>query len=277
MKASCALLSLVLMVALSGLAGAHHEVQHQLPSALREVGFDQRLGSVIPLDLMFRDEAGQVVRLGDYFGTRPVILTMAYYECPMLCGLVLDGLAQSLRGLSFNVGEQFVVVTVSIDPRDTPAHAAAKKVQALRSYARPGAAEGWHFLSGEDGSIRQLTEAIGFQYTYDAENRQFAHAAGVVVLTSQGVIARYLYGIEFAPKDVRLALIEAAASQIGSPVDQLLLFCYRYDPITGRYGLVIMNVLRLAGLMTVAALGGFIAIMFRRERQRAETSRVIGV
>ena len=277
MKAACALLSLVLMVALSGLAGAHHEAQHQLPPALREVGFDQRLGSVIPLDLMFRDEAGQVVRLGDYFGTRPVILTMAYYECPMLCGLVLDGLAQSLRGLSFNVGEQFVVVTVSIDPRDTPAHAAAKKVQALRSYTRSGAAEGWHFLSGEDGSIQQLTKAIGFQYTYNAENRQFAHAAGVVVLTSQGVVARYLYGIEFAPKDVRLALIEAAASQIGSPVDQLLLFCYRYDPTTGRYGLVIMNVLRLAGLMTVAALGGFIAIMFRRERQRAETSRVIGV
>ena len=211
---------------------------------------------------MFRDEAGQVVRLGDYFGTRPVILTMAYYDCPMLCGLVLDGHAQSLRGLNFNVGEQFVVVTVSIDPHDTPAHAAAKKVQALRSYTRSGAAEGWHFLSGEDGSIRQLTKAIGFQYTCDAENRQFAHAAGLVVLTSQGVIARYLYGIEFAPKDVRLALIEVAASHIGSPVDQLLLFCYRYDPTTGQYGLVIMNVLRLAGLITVAALGGFIASCF---------------
>ena len=169
------------------------------------------------------------------------------------------------------------MVTVSIDPRDTPVHAAAKKVQALRSYTGPGAAEGWHFLSGEDGSIRQRTKAIGFQYTYDAENRQFAHAAGVVVLTPQGVVARYLYGIEFAPKHVRLALIEAAASQIGSAVDQLLLFCYRYDPITGRYGPVIMNVLRLAGLVTVAALGGFIAIMFHRERQRAETSRVIGV
>jgi protein SCO1 len=182
-----------------------------------------------------------------------------------------------MRGLRFNVGEQFVVVTVSIDPRDTPAHAAAKKVQALRSYARVGAAEGWHFLSGEDGSIRRLTEAVGFHYTYDAEDRQFAHAAGLVVLTPQGVIARYLYGIEFAPKDVRLALIEAAASQIGSPVDQLLLFCYQYDPTTGQYGLVIMNVLRLAGLMTVAALGGFIGIMFRRERQRAEASRVIGV
>jgi protein SCO1/2 len=276
-KAIPYLLSSILVLTLAASTGAHHEAQHQLPPLLRDVGFEQRLGESIPLDLVFRDEAGQTVRLGDYFGTRPVILTMAYYECPMLCSLVLDGLVQSLRGLRFDVGEQFVVVTVSIDPRDTPAHAAAKKVQALRSYARVGAAEGWHFLSGEDGSIRQLTEAVGFHYTYDAEDRQFAHAAGLVVLTSQGVIARYLYGIEFAPKNVRLALNEAAASLIGSPIDQLLLFCYQYDPTTGQYGLVIMNVLRLAGLMTVAALGGFIGIMFRRERQRAEASRVIGV
>jgi protein SCO1 len=267
-KATGALLSLLLLVALSSPAGAHHEAQHQLPPVLREVGFDQRLGDVIPLDVRFRDEAGQTVRLGDYFGARPVILTMAYYECPRLCGLVLDGLAHSLRGLRFDVGEQFVVVTVSIDGNDTPAQAAAKKAEILRSYARSGAAEGWHFLTGEEASIRQLTEAAGFRYAYDAEHQQFVHAAGVVVLTPQGAIARYLYGIEFALKDVRLALVEAASGHIGSAVDQLLLFCYRYDPTTGQYGLVIMNVLRLAGLITVATLGGFIAIMFRRERQR---------
>lgn len=273
MKAIPYLLSSILVLTLAASTGAHHEAQHQLPPLLRDVGFEQRLGESIPLDLVFRDEAGQTVRLGDYFGTRPVILTMAYYNCPMLCGLVLDGLAQSLRGLRFNLGEQFVVVTVSFDPREIPAHATAKKDQSLRSYARPGAAEGWHFLTGEETSIRQLTQAVGFRYAYDAENRQFAHAAGLVVLTPQGEIARYLYGIEFAPKDVRLALVEASAGQIGSPVDQLLLFCSRYDPTTGQYGLVIMNVLRLAGLMTVVVLGGFLTVMFRRERQRIKDRR----
>lgn len=262
------LLSSILALMLAVPAGAHHEAQHQLPPVLRDVGFEQRLGESIPLDLVFRDDAGKTVRLGDYFGARPVILTMAYYQCPMLCGLVLDGLAQSLRGLRFDLGEQFVVVTVSVDPHETPAHAALKKRQALRSYARPGAAEGWHFLTGEDASIRQLTQVVGFRYAYDEANGQFAHAAGLAVLTPEGKIARYLYGIEFAPRDVRLALVEAAAGQIGSAIDQVLLFCSRYDPTTGRYGLVIMNVLRLAGLLTVAALGGFIAVMFRRERHR---------
>jgi protein SCO1/2 len=251
-------------------AGAHHEAQHQLPPLLRDVGFEQRLEASLPLDLVFRDEAGETVRLGDYFGTRPVILAMAYYRCPMLCGLLLDGLAQSLRGLRFNLGEQFVVVTVSFDPRETPAHAAAKKAQVLRSYVRPGVTGGWYFLTGEEASIRQLTQAIGFQYAYDEANGQFAHAAGLVVLTPQAKIARYLYGIEFISKDVRLALVEASAGQIGSPVDQLLLFCSQYDPTTGQYGLVIMNILRLTGLMMVVALGGFIAVMFRRERQRIE-------
>lgn len=245
----------------------------QLPPLLRDVGFNQRLSEQIPPDLVFRDEAGDTVRLGDYLGARPVILTMAYYECPMLCSLVLDGLSQSLRALPFNIGEQFVVVTVSFDPRDTPTHAAAKKAQYLRTYARHGAAEGWHFLTGEEASIRQLTEAVGFRYAADTETAQFAHAAGLVVLTPQGRMARYLYGIEFAPKDVRLALVEAAAGQIGSPVDRLLLFCYQYDPTTGKYGLLIMNILRLAGLMTVATLGGFMIMMFRREKQRIEDRR----
>jgi protein SCO1/2 len=266
MKAIFFLLSAILTLMLSAPAGSHHEAQHRLPPLLRDVAFEQSLGESIPPDLVFRDEAGERVRLGDYFGTRPVILTMAYYHCPMLCGLVLDGLAQSLRQLRFTLGEQFVVVTVSFDPRETPAHAAAKKVQALRSYARSGTAAGWHFLTGEEASIRQLTQAVGFRYAYDADNGQFAHAAGLLVLTPQGRIARALYGVEFTPKDVRLALVEASAGRIGSPVDQLLLFCSRYDPTTGQYGLVIMNVLRLAGLMVVVALGGFMLVMFRRER-----------
>jgi protein SCO1 len=272
-KALPYVLSAMLVLTLSASTGAHHEAQHQLPPVLRDVGFEQRLGASIPLDLLLRDEAGKTVRLGDYFGTRPVILTMAYYNCPMLCGLVLDGLAQSLRGLRFNLGEQFVVVTVSFDPGEIPAHATAKKDQFLRSYARPGAVDGWHFLTGDAASIQQLTQAIGFRYAYDAENRQFAHAAGLVVLTPQGEIARYLYGIEFAPKDVRLALVEASAGQIGSPVDQLLLFCSRYDPSTGQYGLIIMHVLRLSGLMTVVVLGGFLTVMFRRERRRIKDRR----
>jgi protein SCO1 len=267
-KAILSLLAVVLVVMHCTPAGADHGAAHQLPPMLRDVGFEQRLGESIAFDVVFRDEIGNSVRLGDYFGSKPVVLTLAYYECPMLCGLVRDGLAQSLRALAFDIGEQFVVITVSIDPRETPAHAAAKKVQALHSYARPGAAEGWHFLTGEEASIRQLTQAVGFRYAYDAVNGQFAHAAGLVVLTAQGKIARYLYGLEFAPKDVRLALIEAAAGQIGSPIDQLLLFCYQYDPATGQYGLVIMNVLRLAGLTTVVALGGFMIVMFRSERHR---------
>jgi protein SCO1/2 len=267
-KAIAFLLAAMLVVPCCMPTGADRGATHRLPPGLRDIGFEQRLGESIPLDVVFRDELGEAVRLGEYFDTKPVILVLAYYECPMLCGLVRDGLAQSLRTLAFAVGEQYVVITVSVNPRDTPAHAIAKKVQTLRSYARPGASEGWHFLTGEEASIRQLTQAVGFQYAYDAANGQFAHAAGLVVLTARGEIARYLYGLEFAPKDVRLALIEAAAGQIGSPMDQLVLFCYQYDPATGQYGLVIMNVLRLAGLMTVVVLGGFMIAMFRHERHK---------
>jgi protein SCO1 len=269
-KAVLFLLAAILVVGVCTPAGADHGAMHQLPPGLRDIGFEQRLGESLPLDIVFRDELGEAVRLGDYFDTKPVILVLAYYECPMLCGLVRDGLAQSLRALALAIGEQFAVITVSIDPRETSAHAVAKKGQTLRSYGRAGAAEGWHFLTGEEAPIRHLTQAVGFRYAFDAANGQFAHAAGLVVLTAQGKITRYLYGLEFAPRDVRLALIEAAAGQIGSPIDQLLLFCYEYDPATGRYGLVIMNVLRLAALITAVVLGGFMIVMFRRERHRIE-------
>jgi protein SCO1/2 len=244
-----------------------HEVR---PALLRDIGFEQRLYAQLPLALEFRDETGKAVQLREYFSTKPVILILDYYQCPRLCPLVLDGLLASLRMLPFTVGEQFDVLTVSIDPRDTPAVAAAKKVHYLGRYGRPGAASGWHFLTGEPEAIQRLASAVGFQYAYDAAQDQFAHAAGIMIVTPQGTLARYFYGINYAPRELRLGLLEAAANTIGSPVDQLLLFCYHYDPSTGTYGLAIMNVIRLAGLVTVLGLGLFMGVMFRRDHhQRA--------
>jgi protein SCO1/2 len=247
-----------------------------VPEALRGVTIDQRLDQQVPLDLMFRDEQGQAVPLSRYFGDKPVILSLAYYECPMLCTLVLNGLASALKVLSFDVGKEFEVVTVSFDPRETPAQAAAKKVSYLKEYGRPEAgAKGWHFLTGEQESIRRLTEAVGFRYKWDPESKQFAHAAGIVVLTPQGRIARYFYGVEFAPRDLRLGLIEAADGKIGSRVDQLLLFCFHYDPQTGRYGALAINSVRLGGILTVAALSTFVVIMLRRERRTQQTAAAV--
>ncbi len=239
------------------------------PAALRDVAFDQRLDQQVPLGLAFRDEAGRTIRLADYFGQKPVILTLVYYKCQDLCPLLLDGVVRSLRALSFDIGNQFNMVTVSFDPSDNPALAAAKKKDFIRQYSRPGAAAGWHFLTADQSSIRSLTRSVGFRYTYDAHTGRFAHSAGVVLLTPRGKISRYFYGIEFSPRDLRLGLIEAAAGKIGSPIDQLLLFCYHYDPITGKYGLLITNVIRLAGAATVLILGAFIFVMLRHERSHA--------
>lgn len=236
------------------------------PPALGGVGIEQRLDEQVPLDLEFRDETGKPVRLGELFRGRPVILALAYYECPMLCTLVLNGLTSALRALPFDTGAQFDVLTVSFDPRETAALAAAKKETYLADYRRPGAAEGWHFLTGDEAAIRALTQAVGFRYTFDPESGEFAHAAGIMVLTPAGRIARYFYGVEFAPRDLRLALVEAADGRIGSPVDQLLLYCYRYDPSTGRYSAAVMNIVRLAGAATVLGLGSFMLAMWRRER-----------
>jgi len=257
-----------------GPAWAHHEEQHGAPGLLGAVAFEQRLNEAVPLDVAFRDESGAPVRLGEYFGQKPVILTLNYYECPMLCPLVLEGLLRSLRVLAFTIGEQFDIVTVSIDPSESPALAAAAKTRYLHEYGRPAAADGWHFLTGEASAIERLTAAVGFHYAYDAAQDQYAHAAGIIVLTPQGRIARYLYGLEFAPRDLRLALVEAAAERIGSPVDQLLLYCYQYDPATGKYSMVVRNVLRLAALATVLSLGVLMVVMFRRERPRSEESKI---
>ncbi|MEZ5319200.1 MAG: SCO family protein [Vicinamibacterales bacterium] len=236
--------------------------------ALREVGIDQKLDAQIPLDLTFTDEAGREVRLGDYFGQRPVILAMVYYECPMLCTLVLNGLVGSVEPLDFTPGQDYEVVVLSFDPGETPALAAQKKELYLKRYGRPQTSAGWHFLTGREERIRQLADAIGFRYTYDASIDQYAHPAAITILTPQGHVSRYLFGIEFAPRDVRLGLVEATAGQIGTVIDQALLFCYHYDPATGKYGLVVMNLIRLGGLLTLVALGGGIFLSVRRERRQ---------
>jgi protein SCO1/2 len=241
----------------------------QVPQALREIGFDQNIGERVPLDTTFRNEAGATVRLGDYFGTKPVVLVFAYYDCPMLCTLVINGLSSALGVMSLNPGKDFEIVTVSFNPHDTPASATAKKAVYLERYKRAGAADGWHFLTGDQPSIDRLTKAAGFRYVWDADTKQYAHPSGVIVLTPDGRLSRYLFGIEYGPRDLRLGIVEASEGKVGSPVDALLLYCYHYDPMTGRYGLVIMRAIRIAGAATVLALGAFIIVMVRRERHRA--------
>jgi len=241
-----------------------------LPVPLREIGFDQNLNQRIPLDTIFKDEAARTVRLGEYFGRRPVVLLFAYYDCPMLCTQVISGLASALNVLSLTPGEDFEIVTVSFDPRDTPAAASAKKSHFIERYKKPGAAAAWHFLTGDPSAIERLTKAAGFRYVWDEPTKQFAHPSGVIVLTPDGPLARYLFGIAYGPRDLRFGIVEASEGRVGNPADALLLYCYHYDPMTGRYGLVIMRVIRLAGLVTVLALAAFITVMLRRERRSAQ-------
>ena len=236
-------------------AGAGADAER--PGPLREVAFDQRLGATVPLETAFRDETGQTVHLRDYFGTKPVLLVPAYYECPMLCTLVLNGVVSALRALPFDIGREFTVVTFSFNPKETAALAAEKKTHYLTEYRRPDAAAGWHFLTGDADAIHALTDAIGFRYTWDESSQQYAHASGVVVLTPEGRIARYFYGVEFSPRDLRLAFVEAANNKIGTLVEQLLLFCFHYDPSTGRYSAAILNAVRLGGIATLVLLGTF--------------------
>jgi protein SCO1 len=238
------------------------------PMGLSEVGIDQKLNEQIPLDLQFRDESGRIVSLNDYFHKRPVIVALVYYECPMLCTLILNGMLSAFRTLAFNPGEEFEVVTVSIDPRETPELAAAKKAEYLSGYGRPGAEQGWHFLTGEEASIRQLADAVGYRYFYDPQTQEYGHASAIMVATPSGRLARYFYGIEYSARDLRLSLVEASNNRIGSPVDQILLYCFHYDPMTGKYGLVIRNLLRLGGAATLLLIGGFITVMLIRDRSR---------
>ncbi len=253
--------------ALGVLVAGPLQAQTPISKVYDQVGIDQRLNENIPLDLQFKDESGATVRLADYFGKKPVVLSLVYYQCPMLCTEVLNGMAEAFRSLKFTAGKEFTVVTVSINPRETPELAAQKKDLYLRQYGRPGADAGWHFLTGDEPSIERLAQAVGFHYLYDSASDQYAHATGIMVLTPEGKLARYFYGIEYEPKDLRFALMEASKNAIGSPVDKLLLLCYHYDPMTGKYGLVISNIFRAGGALTVLALGAFITVMLRRERR----------
>jgi protein SCO1/2 len=248
--------------------------QANLPPVLRDVGFDQRLDAQVPLALVFRDEAGRSVTLGEYFHGKPVILVLAYYRCPMLCTEVLNGLVRALLDVPFDVGKEFNVLTVSFDPREGPELAAAKKQTYLERYGRPGAEAGWHFLTGEQEPIQRLTEAVGFRYTYDPRNDQFAHASGIMVLTPEGKISRYFYDIHYSPRDLRLGLVEASENKIGSPADQILLYCFHYDPAEGRYGPVVMNFVRLGGVLTLLAIGTLVVVLRRQERRRARQTAV---
>jgi protein SCO1/2 len=236
------------------------------PPRLENVGIEQHLDAQIPPDLTFHDETGNTVKLGDYFGKKPLILNLVYYNCTMLCGEALSALTGAMRLLKFDVGEEFDVVTVSFDPRETPQIAAAKKQDYVKRYGRAGAAKGWHFLTGPPESVNALTKAVGFQYQYDPKINQFAHATAILVLTPQGRISRYFYGVDFPPKDLRMGLVEASQGKIGNAVDQVLLYCYHYDPATGKYGAIITNILRLAAAATILIVGGFLLIMLRLER-----------
>jgi len=233
------------------------------PPGLKHVGIEQHLNEQIPPNLVFRDETGKAVHLSDYFGQKPLILNLVYFQCPMLCGEVLSGLESALRVLKFDVGNEFDVLTISFDPKETPEMAASKKAEFLKRYGRPGAAAGWHFLTGPQESIDALTSAAGFQYEYDPKTGQFAHATAIMVLTPEGKIAQYYYGVEFAPKDLRLGLIQASQNKIGNVVDEVLLYCYHYDPDRGKYGAVISRVLKLAAGATILLLSTFLIVMFR--------------
>jgi len=247
------------------------------PGVLQEIGFDQHLGEAVPLDLAFTDETGRAVKLADYFGKRPVVLSLVYYECPMLCTISLNGLAGALEVLSFVPGQEFEVVTVSFDPNETPALAAAKKKAYMARYQRPEAHAGWHFLTGPKESIDALTRAVGFRYVWDEATQQFAHPAGVLVLTPEGRISHYLFGVEYAPKDLRLALVAAASGTIGNVTDQLLLYCYQYDPQTGSYSARILGIVRLLGVLTMVALVAFILTAGRKHPKRgADSARAPG-
>ena len=241
-------------------------------TTLSQIGFDQNLNAQLPLDLTFRDETGKTVKLGDYFGSKPVILNLVYYRCPMLCGEELQGIARSLRPLKMSVGQDFEIVTISIDPTETSELARAKKETYLSRYNRPGAEKGWHFLTGDESSIAPIAQAIGFRYTYNPDTKLYAHAAGLVIATATGRLSRYFYGIDYPAKDLQFGLIESSSGKIGSPIARLLLFCYHYDPSTGKYSLAIVWLLQVFGTGTALMVGSYVTFMLRRERIRTKSA-----
>jgi protein SCO1/2 len=241
---------------------------NEMPGVLKSVGYDQRIGEKVPLDVPWRDEHGREVKLGDYLRNRPAVLVMAYYHCPMLCDLVLQGVETGLKPLSLDPGRDFDVIVAGIDPAETPELAAKKKQEILERYARPGTENGWHFLTGPQDSITRLTQAVGFRYVYDPERNQFAHAAGMVILTPEGRVSRYLLGVEFPARDIRLGLVESGNGKLGTVVDQVLLYCFHYDPLVGRYSATTLSIVRVSAVVTVVALA--LLVVFLRRRETAE-------
>ena len=265
-----------MLVALAAMASLPADAQQiTTPAILNKVGITQNLNAQIPPDLMFRDEAGNSVRIGDFFGKKPIVLSLVYFDCPALCTEVLNGELRTMKAISLDLGKDFDAVTVSFEPADTPALAKAKRDVYIGQYGRTGAAGHWHFLTGEQKSIDALTNIAGFRYAYDNSIRQYAHAAAILILTPDGRIDRYFYGVQYPARDVRLGLVEASEGKIGSLSDQALLYCYQYDPMTGKYGVVVMNVLRAAGGLTILILGIFMAVMFLRERKRNSSVRPV--
>lgn len=259
-------LVVVLLLALPIVVGAEVVDPSAMPGPLKEVRFDQQLGEQLPLDLRFLDETGREVRLGDYYGRRPVVLSFVYYGCPMLCTLALEGLAKSLAVIKFDVGQEYDVVVVSFAPGETPAMAAKAKKTTVERYGRPATAAGWHFLTGSQDAIDQLTRSAGFRYAYDEQSGEYAHASGLIVTTPEGKIAQYYFGIDYSPKDVQLAVIEASSERIGSLIDQVFLYCFRYDPTLGKYTAVTMRILRLTGAVFLVALALLLGTLWWRER-----------
>jgi protein SCO1/2 len=236
-------------------------------SAITQVSIQQKLGSSLPMDVTLRDEAGQTVQIGKYFGSRPVLLAFAYYECPMLCTLVLNGIVRVLNGVTLTPGKDFEVVVVSFKPSETPELAAQKKAAYLKEYHTKGTEAGWHFLTGEEAQVRRLTDAAGFHYAYDPESKEYAHASAIYVTTDDGKLSHYFFGIEYPARDVKLALVDASKGRIGSVVDQILLFCFHYDPTTGKYSVATLRLVRLAGLLTLIGMATAIFLMLKRERK----------
>jgi protein SCO1 len=259
----------VILLALTGIGAVSLSAQQAtMPSILSKVGIAQNLNAQISPDLLFRDETGRSVRIGDFFGQKPIVLSLVYFDCPALCTEVLNGELRTMKAISLDLGKDFDAVTISFEPKDSPALAKAKRDVYAGQYGRPGAAAHWHFLTGEQQSIDALTNVAGFQYAYDSSIRQYAHAAAIIVLTPDGRIDRYFYGVIYPARDVRLGLVEASEGKIGTLTDHAMLYCYQYDPMTGKYGVVVMNVLRAAGGLTVLILGIFMTMMFLRERKR---------
>lgn len=267
MKTAAALIAALILMTAPAHSSWTGKARPTQKDILSQVKVDQNLGKEISLNLSFADEQGKPLELASLFHGRPVILNFVYYKCPMLCGLVLQGLSRTLRALPFRMGSDFDIITVSFDPKDTPVMASARKEKVLADLGKSGRAGAWHFLTGTDEAVRALTNEAGFRYAYDEETGQFAHAAVFLVLTPEGKISRYFHGVEFSARDLRLAIVEASGGRIGTWTDQVLLYCYHYDPTTGRYTLRVMGLLRVLGWLTALIVGGGIAALFWSERR----------